>query len=248
MRVLVIARATFREGVRSQVFVNLAVFAVFAVGMALLLEGLTIGEKGRTLRDTALALLSGVNALLAVMMAVQSMGGADDRRMLLTVLVRPVTRMQLMAGKFLGLSALLWVNTLLAGLLLRLAVAVSDAPGAGLLVPLLGLGAEAALVVAATLVFTAFAGTTVAAVCGLATWLVGLGGDELRRYAETQGEAALAWMLRLAAWAMPNLQRLDFNAHPLDASRTALVLADAVVHAVALVLVAGIVFERRDLK
>ncbi len=55
-----IAMAAWREGVRSQVFVNLLLFAGLAGFGGAVLDELTLGERGQTLMDVGLSSLSAI--------------------------------------------------------------------------------------------------------------------------------------------------------------------------------------------
>jgi len=250
MRVWAILLATIKEGVRSQVFFNLLLFGVFAVLAAVALEQLSLGERGRALWDSGLALLSATNALLCVALTVRTMGGEEDRHSLLTVLVRPVRRGEVLLGKYLGVCTIAAINTAGAGLLL---VAASRLAGAGgtdrpVVLPMAGLVMEAALVAVVTLLFTTVAGTTVAAVMGMCAWLVGLGANELREFASKESLGALQPLMEVVYFAVPNLQRLDFNAHLPSPEVAALNLGYAALYAAMVWSLAALVFDRRDLK
>lgn len=246
-RLWALARTTFQEGVRSQVFVNLGLFAVVAVGAALVVDQLSLGEPGRALLDVAVALVSVANALLAVMMVARTMGSSEERHTLTTILVRPVGRVEVLLGKYLGLTALLSLNAVLAWGVLgasMLLVAGSQAPAMAL--PLLGLVLEAALVLAVTFLLITFTGTTVAAMGGLALWAVGLAAGELLDLAARESMGPLGGVVRAAYHVLPNLQRLDFNAHPPDAAGLALELFYVGAYVAAALCLAGLIFERRD--
>lgn len=248
-RVRALAWATFREGVRSQVFVNLALFAVAAVGAALVLDQLSLGQPGRALLDAGVALVSVANALLCVMMVARTMGSTEDRHTVLTILVRPVRRVEVLVGKYLGVAALLAVNAGAAWLMMAGAMAmVTSGPAPSMVLPLVGLVLEAWMVLAVTLLLSTFTGATVAAMGGLAIWLVGLAAGELLALATRQGLGSLSWLVRGAYHVIPNLQRLDFNATPPDANALVLELVYVLAYVIAALCAAGVIFERRDLQ
>jgi ABC-type transport system involved in multi-copper enzyme maturation permease subunit len=247
-RVWALLLATVREGVRSQVFFNLALFAFFAVGGALVLEQLSLGEPSRALWDAGLALLSFVNTLLCVMMTVRTLGADEDRQALLTVMVRPIRRSEVLLGKYLGLCTLAALNTAGAGALIYLAALATSGATRPLFLPLLGLVVEASLVTVVTLFFATLAGSTVAALMGLCTWLVGLGAAELRDFAGQEHLGTLQPFMKVVYLLVPNLQRLDFNAHPVPVEEALLTIVYAVAYAAMVGAAAALVFERRDLR
>jgi len=248
-RIQALALATLGEAVRSQVFVNLGLFAVLALGGALVLDQLTLGDRGRALVDLGLASLSMVDALLVMFMAVQTLGGEEDRRTLMTILVRPVRRAEVLVGKFAGIVLLLGINIAGAVAVLWLGTLMSGgATPAHLLLAGLGLWLEAMVITAVTLVFCTFAGTTVAAMLGLGTYVSGLLAGELRTFAGREDAGTLGPLVSGFYYAVPNLQRLDFHAqNPTGADITWSVLY-AVLYAGAALSLACAIFERRDLR
>jgi ABC-type transport system involved in multi-copper enzyme maturation permease subunit len=225
---------TIQDGVRSQVFVNLAVFAVFAVAGSLVMEGVTVGEYGRVLVDLGVAGTSLVNALLATFMVVRS---------------RPVGRPTVILGKFMGVWALVGINALGAMVLVWLVgygnrgVLVADLARSAL-----GLWLEGGLVVAVTLAFSTFTGSTVAAVLGLGTWVCGLFAGELRDFAARNAEGGLGTLVAAFYYAVPNLQRVDFHATDPSLPAAALAAGYALLYVATALGLAAAVFERRDVR
>ncbi|MEW5853429.1 MAG: ABC transporter permease [Myxococcota bacterium] len=248
-RVLALSWTTFQDGLRSQIFANLGVLAAFGVGFALVLDNLTVGVSGRVVMDLGVAVVSLINALVAAFMAVRTMGGEENRHTLMTVLARPVRRSEVVVGKFLGVAGLVTANAAGAMVLLGLAgllarhVDVTD-----LARSLVGLSAEAALVTAVTLMFSTFAGSTVAAVLGLGVYVAGLFAFHLRDFAVKGGEGAQGWLGSVFYYAVPNLQRLDFHALNPTLAEALASLLYAACYVVAALALGSAIFERRDLK
>jgi ABC-type transport system involved in multi-copper enzyme maturation permease subunit len=249
-RIRALALATIRDGIRSEIFVNLGVFAFFALMSALVLEELALGVRGRVLLDVGLAAVSVVNAMVATFLVIRSMGGEENRQTLLMVLVRPVRRAEVIVGKALGVVLLVCANAFGAAVLLggALEMVGGDMRPDHLFTAWLGLCCEALLVTAVTILFSTFAGSTVAAVLGLGTYVSGLWAFELRAFVQNGDTGALRFLAEAFYYVVPNLQRLDFHARNPSAAELLGSLTYVLMYGVAVLAAACAVFERRDLK
>lgn len=241
--------ATVRDGIRSQIFVNLGVLAVFAVGGALVMEQVALGVHGRVLMDLGVAGTSFVNALLACFMVVRTMGGEEDRHTLLTILARPVGRTTVLLGKYLGVVMLVCMNATGAMALVGLtSTTVATLDAMDLVRSTVGLWMEGALVIAVTLMFSTFAGSTVAVVLGLGTYVCGLFAGELRIFADRNAGTAMETLVRGFYHAVPNLQQLDFHALNPSPAQAALSLLQALLYAAMVLCIGTIVSAKRDIR
>lgn len=247
-RLWALAAATYLEAVRTQIFVNLGVLAGFSLMAALVMDQLTIGTTGRVILDVGLALASLVGALLCTTLAVRTMGGEDDRRVLLTMLVRPVPRWEVLVGKYLGVVALAATNALgctaLAGTELW---AVGGTAYEGLAAMMASLVLEAVVITAVTFLFSVLAGSTVAVVMGLGVYVAGLFSHALLDNAAREG-LQLGVVARVLYHAIPNLAHADLLNHPPSSQPVGMVVLYLVLYSASALALAAAVFERRDLR
>jgi ABC-type transport system involved in multi-copper enzyme maturation permease subunit len=101
--VVAVAINTWREVVRDRVLLLLLVFAGVVVGSSGLMATLTFSEERKIVLDVALASMEGLGVLLALFVGGQLLVKEIDRRTLYVVLSKPVSRLSLVWGKFLGL-------------------------------------------------------------------------------------------------------------------------------------------------
>ncbi|MCB0342972.1 MAG: ABC transporter permease subunit, partial [Bdellovibrionales bacterium] len=120
MRVVwIIALNTFREIIRDRILYGLVVFALLLIGLSLALGQLSFAEQ---IRISANFGFTGIH-LSAVMLSIFAGGSLVakeiDKKTILTLLARPISRFQFMLGKSLGLT--LVVVSVVTGLALVLA-------------------------------------------------------------------------------------------------------------------------------
>lgn len=115
--ILIVAGKEFRDGLRNRwAFAITVVFALLAVGLAYF-GAAASGQVGFTGVATTIVSLSSLAVflipLIALMLAYDSVVGEAQQGTLLLLLTYPMSRLQLLVGKFLGHAAILGVSTLI---------------------------------------------------------------------------------------------------------------------------------------
>ncbi len=158
--VLIVAEKEFRDGMRNRWALSITlVFALLAVGLAYF-GAAASGTVGFTSLATTIVSLSSLAVflipLIALMLAYDSIVGEEEQGTLLLLMTYPLSRIQLLAGKFAGYGAILGVSTAIGfGVAALVIIGFGDAGAAAGVI-----GAFAYFIVSATLlglVFVAFA-------------------------------------------------------------------------------------------
>src|SRR5882724_2654333 len=105
-----VAVAVFRESVRDRVFYNLVLFAVLLVGASILIGQLTAGQDVKIIKDLGLAATSLFGLFIAVFVGINLVSKEVERRSIYSLIAKPVTRAQLVLGKYCGLTLTLAAN------------------------------------------------------------------------------------------------------------------------------------------
>lgn len=125
--ILTVAAKEFRDGLRNRwVLAITLVLALFALGLAYF-GAAASGQVGFTSLDTTIVSLASlaifVIPLIALLLAYDSVVGEEDQGTLLLLLSYPLSRIQLLSGKFVGHAAVLSLSTALGFGLAGIAVA-----------------------------------------------------------------------------------------------------------------------------
>ncbi|HSH47213.1 MAG TPA: ABC transporter permease subunit [Halomonas sp.] len=112
----IVAGKEFRDGLRNRwVLAITLVFGLLAIGLAYF-GAAASGQVGFTRVSTTIVSLSSLAVflipLIALMLAYDSIVGEDEQGTLLLLLTYPISRIEILAGKFLGHAAILGVSTL----------------------------------------------------------------------------------------------------------------------------------------
>lgn len=126
--ILIVARKEFRDGIRNRwVLAITVILALFALGLAYF-GAAASGQVGFTSLDTTIISLASlaifVIPLIALLLSYDSVVGEEEQGTLLLLLSYPLSRVQLLAGKFLGHALVLAISSFLGFGLAALSIAM----------------------------------------------------------------------------------------------------------------------------
>ncbi len=249
--VTAIAHNTFREAIRDRILYLLLAFAILLIAVSRLLAMLTVGSEEKIIKDVGLSAISLFGVLTAMFVGVSLVWKEIERRTILTLLANPVRRWQFVAGKYLGLLLVLAMNVGLMSVALLALLWLRGEPALALL-PALGLTyLELALVTAFAILFSSFTNPMLAALGTFSVYVVGHLSWSLELLGERLPAGAGRVLCAVLYRVLPDLERLNIRAevvHGLPLPDGYLVAATlyGVSYAVAVLVLACIVFERRD--
>lgn len=253
-RVAAVAQSTFRETVRDRIFYLVGLFGLVLVGSSAVLSPLTIGAQGKIVLDVGLGSLLLFGLLVAVMVGSTMVRKEIDRRTITTILAKPVGRREYLLGKYCGLSLTLTVMVGMMLLVFLAAIALTPAEfSPRLLAAVYLVLLELLLLNAAVLLFSTFVSPTLAAVFTLALFGVGHLSEDILEFGRVMGGSWQARLSSLLYHVLPNLEVFNVRGAVVhgDAVATSHLLL-ATVYAVGygglLVILAGAIFRRRELR
>jgi ABC-type transport system involved in multi-copper enzyme maturation permease subunit len=262
----VVALNMFRESVRDKVLYNLVFFALLLIGGSYLIGQLTAGQDVKMIKDLGLAATSIFGVFIAVFIGIGLVSKEVERRSIYSVLSKPITRPQLLLGKYLGLALTLAVNltVMAAALYLVLAyMAWMAGPAAHTwevpaldpaMLKAVGLTfLELAIVTAIALFFSTFSSPMLSAAFTLGLFVVGRFSADLRNINDVVQSPAASVLAHTLYWILPNLSPFDVRAEvvhgiPVTAGYIALTAGYGLFYIAAVLVAATLVFSRRDFK
>lgn len=253
MKVLSIALNTFRENLRDKLLYNLLIFALLMIGSSLLLMRLTLGEFHRLLLDIGLGSVNIFSVLIAIFVGIGLVSKEIDKKTIYTIVSKPVARLEFLLGKFFGLTITLLVNMLIMTAGLLAVLMAQSVPIEAVLFKALGLILlECMVVTAVALLCSTFTSATLSAIFTLAIYVIGHLTADLKSFGQKMdglGRSVLEGMYYL----LPNLERFNLKGnvtHHIDVPLNDLVLivAYGMAYAVFLLLLASVIFQRRDFR
>jgi ABC-type transport system involved in multi-copper enzyme maturation permease subunit len=265
--IVVVAGGVFRDSIRERIAYGLLFFAILLIAASVLLAQLTAGQDVKIIKDLGLAASSGIGVLIAVFFGIGLVTKEVERRSIYSLLSKPVTRLQFVLGKYLGLALTLIVNLGIMAAALYAVLAYFDytaTPGlrASWDAPALDpqmlkafamIGVQLLLVTATALFFSTFSSAFLSVALTFAVYVIGHFGQDLNNLDAVVSSRAVAAAARGIYYVMPNLAALDIKAevvHGVSVGLEHLLLATASagIYTAVLVVASAIVFSRRDLK
>jgi ABC-type transport system involved in multi-copper enzyme maturation permease subunit len=262
-----IAVSVFRESVRDKVFYNLVLFSLLMIASSFLIGQLTAGQDVKIIKDLGLAATSMFGLFLAVFIGIGLVSKEVERRSIYSLLSKPITRAQLVLGKYCGLTLTLAVNMAVMAIALYTVLAYLawgvpadiraawDAPALdpALIKAMLLIFAELALLTALALFFSTFSSPMLSAALTLGLYIVGHFSGDLRNFQQVVDSAAAVAVARGLYWVLPNLAQFDVKSDVVHGVAVpigymAMTVAYAALYITMLLAIASLVFSRRDFK
>lgn len=262
-----VAGAVFKESVRDRVPYAMVVFAVLLMAASFLISQMTAGQDMKIIKDLGLAAISIFGLVIAVFIGIGLVSKEVERRSVFALLAKPLSRTQLILGKYLGLVMTLVVNLSVMALAFYAVLGFIDwvthevykaawpAPALDprMLVAIVLIVAELMLVTALALFFSTFTSPLLAAMMTLGLWVAGHFNADLKNFEAVLDVPAVTVLARGLYYLIPNLAPFNIRAEvvhavPVAASHVWLTLAYAAVYIATLLVAAIAIFRQRDFK
>jgi len=254
LRIQTLAVNTLREAVRNRVLYVLLFFALVLIGTGVLLSTLSYVERERILQDVGLAAIRLFGAAIAIFVGVGLIHKEVERRTIFTILSKPVSRTEFLLGKFAGLVITIWMQVAIMAVGFFAVSWLAGAPVTLGHVQAIALTAgELALLVAVATLFSAFTTPMLASLFGAGFYVVGHLTRDLRELGAQSDSATVERVTAVLHRVLPDLEAFNATIEavhglPIAAAAVWQPLLYGVGYAAALLLLAAVVFERRDFR
>ena len=250
--VMAVARNTFRETIRDKILYNLVFFALLLIGSSVLLGTLTIGEQARIVNDLGLAAINLVAVIIAIFVGVGLVSREIERRTIYTILARPITRIQFVLGRYIGLAGIVTVNIAIMFAMFLATIWFSGFTiHAALFQAVELILVESLVVMAIALLFSTFSSATLSASMTIGLYIVGHLTGDLKVIAGKSASQVIKAMMTGLYYVFPNLEVLNIKGQAasgvsLAIETQALATGYGVMYAGLLLLAACLIFQRRE--
>jgi len=228
---------------------------------------LQISVDRMKIKDLGLSAIAVFGLFIAVFIGIQLVSKEVERRSIYALLAKPMSRTELLLGKFFGLVATLAVNVavMTAALVVVLAVYAwltpadlrasweSSATDPAIVIVAALILAELAVVTAIAILFSTFTSPVLAAAFTVGLVIAGQFGADLKNFEQVVESRPVAWMARGLYYVLPNLAPFDVksqyvHAQAIPAGYIGLTTGYAALYVAALLTLSALFFSRRDFK
>ena len=251
--ILIIALNTYREIIRDRILYGLFVFAILLIGVSIALGQLSFAEQARISANFGFTAIHLSAVILSIFVGSTLVAREIDKKTILTLLVRPVSRLQFLLGKSLGLSlVILTAITFLAVILCLVFVGVEMPINLLFFKALYGIMLEAILLLGVTVFFSTFCSPFMVVAFTIGLFLIGHWIHSLQFFSEKSASAAFRAMADGIVMIIPDLERFNWRSHfiygdAISAKELALASGYSFLWFAFLILMTSIIFNRRDL-
>jgi Cu-processing system permease protein len=250
-KILILAQYTFLELVRQKMVLISLLVAFFLFLFSLVLGSLTFEEKIRVVTHVSLTVAHFSLIFMASLLGATLLDTEIRRQTCLLVLSRPVTRLQFLLGKILGIIFLVFAGWILLSICIHLLV-WSELPILGLTESLFSIFLESILLLAFAVAASMFLRPAIAFLSVVGIYFLGHWLSDLKFFAEKSGSPMLVHIAQLMNWVAPHLEILNWRSVSLiKEGISSNVFGWALFHAFAwilfLIVVAYGMFRRKDL-
>jgi ABC-type transport system involved in multi-copper enzyme maturation permease subunit len=252
-RVLVITANVFREVIRDRVLYLIALFALFLAACTRLLPEIAAATEDKMLLDVGLAAMNLLGLVIAVFVGTGLVNKEIEKRTVLVLVAKPVSRTEFIVGKHLGLSAVLAVLVAAMTVLYMAILSFSQVayPVGSILVSSLYLFLQLSLITAVAIAFGVFTSSILATLLTFAVYLMGNFSHDLVALGKLSKNPAIESMTRNLYLVLPDLSRLDLKNQAIYGQLPAVdvLFSNAgygLLYTILLLAIASLVFSQRE--
>jgi ABC-type transport system involved in multi-copper enzyme maturation permease subunit len=213
LRIWVIAANGFREVIRDRILYFIGFFALLMAFAWRLLPEIAVGTHQKIFLDLGLAAIGLLGVIVAVFVGTGLINKEIDKRTILVLIPKPLSRAEFILGKHLGLSGVLAVMLgvmLVIYLLMLLGMKVSFQP-LPLIVSVFYLGLELILIAAVAIAFGVFTSSIIATLMTFGVYLMGHISKDLIQLGIISKNPNILAITKNIYLILPDLERLNFR-------------------------------------
>ncbi len=252
-RVGAIAANGFREVIRDRILYFIGFFVLLMVIALRLLPQVSAGPDEKILLDLSIGGIGLISAVVAIFVGTGLINKEIEKRTVLVLIPKPITRAELMIGKHLGLTAVLVVLVAVMtvigfGLLSFDGI---DYPVGAIAISLVYLMIELSLLVAVALLFGVFTSSILATLLSFGVYLAGNFSRDLLELGNLSENASVKALTNALYVILPDLSRLNLRNEAVYGllPSTSELLSNAlygITYTILLLAIATLIFSRRQ--
>lgn len=254
-RIFTIARNVFYEVVRDRILWMIGFYALLLVGAMQLLPQIAGATEEKMILDFGLAAMSVLGLIVAIFIGTGLVNKEIEKRTVLVLIAKPISRSEIIAGKHLGLSAVL--ATLITAMTIIYIVLLQlrqiPYPLVSILLASLYLFLQLCLMCAIAIALGVFTSSVLATLLSFGVYLMGNLSQDLVSFGRLSKNPGLENLTRNLYLVLPDLSRLDlknqavYGSEALPDSLTLITNASyGLVYTVLVLAIASAIFSQRE--
>lgn len=212
-RIWSIAANGFREVIRDRILYFIGFFTLLMIIAVRLLPEISIGNHEKIFLDLGLGGISLLGAIVAIFVGTGLINKEIEKRTVLILIPKPLSRAEFIIGKHLGLSAVLSVMLTLMTIIyiLLLTWAKVNYQVLPLIISIVYLFLELALLIAVAMAFGVFTSSILATLLSFGIYLMGHISKDLLELGAISKNESIAAITETLYLILPDLERLNLR-------------------------------------
>jgi ABC-type transport system involved in multi-copper enzyme maturation permease subunit len=213
LRVWTIASNGFREVIRDRLLYVIGFFSILLVLASRLLPQISVGADGKIFLDLGLALTALLGAIVAIFVGTSLINKEIEKKTVLVLIPKPLSRAEFIVGKHLGLTAVLAVLIGLMTFIFWILVLAAKIPFSlnHLLIVQGFLLIELSLLIAVTIAFGVFTSSILATLLSFGVYLMGHVSTDLLKLGALTKNGNIEAITQTIYLFLPDLERLNLR-------------------------------------
>ena len=252
-RVWAIAKNSFQEIIRDRILYFISFFALLLILASRLLPEIAAGTDEKIMLDFGIGSIALLSVVIAIFVGTGLINKEIEKRTLLMLIPKPITRSELILGKHLGLLGVLTVTVaiMMSIYLGMLSFSSISYPIVPLSLTAIYLLLELALLIAVAMVFGVFTSSILATLLSFGVYLMGHFSQDLVELGKISKNQSIENLTNSLYVILPDLSRLDLKneaVYGLLPNNTELLTHAlyGVLYTILLLLIAMMVFAQKE--
>ena len=208
MRIIfIIAANTYREIMRDRILYGLLVFSILLIGISLALGKLSYDEQTRISANFGFTAIHLSVMIMSIFVGCTLVSREIEKKTIFTILVRPITKAQFVAGKYAGL--LLVILTMIFGLSVVLSFIfwrIGVEIDIRFLIGVYGIFLESCILLAMTIMLSCFTRPVMVVTFAIGFFLIGHWLNSLKHFSEVSESLAFYYLGQVVIYIFPNFE------------------------------------------
>ncbi len=213
IRVLTIAKNSFQEVIRDRILYFIGFFALLLTLAQKIIPEIAAGTDEKILLDFGIGAIAILTVVIAIFVGTALINKEIEKRTLLMLIPKPISRAELIVGKHLGLWSVLaiTISIMMALYLGMLQLSGISYPTSALIISAIYLSIELALLIAVAMVFGVFTSSILATLLSFGIYLMGHFSQDLLELGKLSKNASIENLTTSLYLVLPDLSRLDLK-------------------------------------
>ena len=213
IRVFTIANNGFKEVIRDRILYFIGFFCLLLILAQRIIPEIAAGTHEKILLDFGIGTIEILTVIVAIFIGTALINKEIEKRTLLMLIPKPISRAELILGKHLGLTAVLAVTVAIMMAVYFVMLEASDIayPAKDLIISAAYLLIQLSLIVAIAMLFGVFTSSILATLLSFGVYLMGNFTEDLVELGKLSKNASIESLTTSLYLVLPNLSRLNLK-------------------------------------